>query len=112
VLEQSADSLLSNPLGLIRGGGLRGGRYFETRTTIALRDIVYVPGVRISGAVMEGGGASLTISGSKAAKGRLRFRGNGRVTGVLGGRRINGRIVSLAEPARAAVSAVSKRLSR
>ncbi|HEX6713886.1 MAG TPA: alpha/beta fold hydrolase [Thermoleophilaceae bacterium] len=112
VLEQSADSLLSNPLGLIRGGGLRGGHYFETRTTIALRDVVYVPGVRINGAVTEGGGATLTIDGGNAARGHLRFHGAGRVTGVLGGRSVNGRIRSLSEPARATTAAVSRHLSR
>jgi pimeloyl-ACP methyl ester carboxylesterase len=112
VLEQSADSLLSNPLGAIRGGGLRGGRYFETRTTIALRNVVYIPGVTISGAITEGGAATLTIGGAKAAKGHLRFRGNGRVTGVLDGKAVNGRIISLAEPAQAAAAAVSRHLAR
>jgi pimeloyl-ACP methyl ester carboxylesterase len=111
VLEQSADSLLSNPLGLIRGGGLRGGRYFETRTTIALRNVVYIPGVRISGAVTEGGGATLTIAGGKASRGNLRFRA-GRVTGVLGGRPVSGRIRALAQPARAAAATVSSHLGR
>jgi pimeloyl-ACP methyl ester carboxylesterase len=111
VLEQSADSLLSNPLGQIRGGGLRGGRYFETRTTIAIRNVVYVPGVRVNGAVTEGGGATMTTSGGNAARGHLRFRGN-HVTGVLGGSRIDGRIKSLAEPARAAVASVSTHLGR
>jgi hypothetical protein len=112
VLEQSADSLLSNPLGLIRGGGLRSGRYFETRTTIALRKVVYVPGVRVSGAVTEGGGATLTIDGGKAAHGHLRLYGNGRITGVLGGKAVNGRIHSLAQPARTGSAAVSKHLGR
>jgi hypothetical protein len=111
VLEQSADSLLSNPLGLIRGGGLRGGRYFETRSTIALRNVVYIPGVRITGDVTEGGGASLTIAGGKASRGHLRFK-RGRVTGVLGGRPVNGRILSLAQPARAAAATVSSHLGR
>jgi pimeloyl-ACP methyl ester carboxylesterase len=111
VLEQSADSLLTNPLGLIRGGGLRGGRYFETRNSIDLRNVVYVPGVRINGAVTEGGGASVTITGAKASHGRLRFK-NARVTGVLDGRRIRGRILSLAQPAQTAVAAVSRHLHR
>jgi pimeloyl-ACP methyl ester carboxylesterase len=111
VLEQSADSLLTNPLGLIRGGGLRGGRYFETRTTIALSNVVYVPGVRLNGHIGEGGTARLTISGGHAAHGHLRFRG-GRVTGVLGGRLVSGRILSLAQPAEAASAAVSRRLAR
>src|SRR3954447_6969723 len=111
VLEQSADSLLSNPLGLIRGGGLRGGRYFETRTTIRLRNVVYIPGVRVSGDVFEGGGATLTIAGGEASHGHLRLRG-GHVTGVLAGRRVNGRIRSLAQPAQAASAVVSRHLSR
>jgi hypothetical protein len=112
VLEQSADSLLSNPLGLIHGGGLRGGRYFETRTTIRLRNVVYIPGVRISGDIMEGGGAALTIDGGNAARGHLRFHRGGRVTGVLAGRPVNGRIRSLVQPARAAAAAVSTHLGR
>jgi pimeloyl-ACP methyl ester carboxylesterase len=111
VLEQSADSLLTNPLGLIQGGGLRGGRYFETRTTIRLRDVVYIPGVHISGDVGEGGGAVLNISGGNAANGHLRFRA-GRVSGVLGGRRVSGSINSLASPANSATAAVSRHLSR
>jgi pimeloyl-ACP methyl ester carboxylesterase len=111
VLEQSADSLLTNPLGLIRGGGLRGGHYFETRTTIALRNVVYVPGVRLNGHIGEGGTARLTISGGNAAHGHLHFRG-GRVTGALGGRPVSGRIFSLAEPAEAASAAVSRHLGR
>jgi pimeloyl-ACP methyl ester carboxylesterase len=111
VLEQSADSLLTNPLGLIAGGGLRAGRFYETRTTIRLRGVVYVPGVVISGDVGEGGGAVLRIGGGNAARGNLRFRG-GRVTGVLGGRRVNGSIRSLAQPAETASAAVSRHLSR
>ena len=111
VLEQSADSLLTNPLGLIRGGGLRGGRYFETRTTIRLRDVVFIPGVRISGDVTEGGGATLRIDGGGAAPGHIRFR-RGHVTGVLGGRAVNGRIHSLVKPARASAAAVPQHLGR
>src|SRR3954451_6315523 len=108
-LEQSADSLLSNPLGVIHGGGLRGGRYFETRTTIRLRNVVYVPGVRVSGDVTEGGNATLRIEGGKAARGHLRLRA-GRATGVLGGKRVSGHYNSLAEPAKAATAAVSRHL--
>jgi pimeloyl-ACP methyl ester carboxylesterase len=111
VLEQSADSLLTNPLGLIRGGGLRGGRFFETRTTIRLRDVVFVPGVRINGDIGEGGIATVTIGGGNGSPGQLRFRGR-RVSGVLGGRSVSGRISSLARPARTAAAAVSKHLGR
>jgi hypothetical protein len=111
VLEQSADSLLSNPLGLIRGGGLRGGRFYETRNSIALRDVVYIPGVRVNGFISEGGGATVTLAGAKAAHGTLRFRGN-RVSGVLGGHRLAGRIRSLSQPARAAVARISRHIGR
>jgi pimeloyl-ACP methyl ester carboxylesterase len=111
VLEQSADSLLSDPFGLIRGGGLRGGRFFETRNSIALRNVVYIPGVRVSGAVGEGGGARLTIAGGKASRGHIRIR-DGRVSGVLGGRRVNGRIRSLAEPARAVAALAMRHRAR
>jgi hypothetical protein len=111
VLEESADSLLNDPLGLIRGGGLRGGHFFETLNSIALRNVVYIPGVRVSGLVGERGGARLTIAGSKGSHGHIRIRG-GRVSGVLGGRRVNGRIRSLAEPARAGVARVARNLGR
>jgi len=111
VLEQSADSLLSNPFGLIRGGGLRAGHFFETPNTIALRGVVYVPGVRVNGFIGEGGTATLTVSGSKAAHGSLRFR-HSRVSGTLGGHRVAGRIRSLARPARGAVAGISRHLGR
>src|SRR3954469_12211859 len=111
VLEQSADSLLANPLGLIQGGGLRGGRFFETRTTIHLHDVVYIPGVHVSGDIAEGGGATLSIRGGSGARGHLLLR-DGHVTGVLAGKPVNGRIHSLAEPARAASAAVSRPLGR
>jgi pimeloyl-ACP methyl ester carboxylesterase len=103
VLEQSADALLVDPLGIIRGGGLRGGWFHETRNSIRLRGVVFVQGVHVSGDVMEGGAARLVISGPAAAAGHLRL-GHGRASGVLGGRRVNGRIRSLSSPAFAAVS--------
>jgi hypothetical protein len=103
VLEQSADGLLTNPLGIIRGGGLRGGRYFETRNSIALRDVVYIPGVHVTGQVTEGGTATLQISGKSASRGHIRIS-HGRVTGVLGGSPIRGRLVALSAPAAAAAS--------
>jgi pimeloyl-ACP methyl ester carboxylesterase len=111
VLEQSADALLTNPLGLIRGGGLRGGHFFETSNSIRLDSVIYIPGVIVSGDISEGGAAQLTIAGKNAARGHLRFR-RGRVLGVLGGKRVNGRIRSLSKPARAAAASVSRRLGR
>jgi pimeloyl-ACP methyl ester carboxylesterase len=110
VLSQSADSLLTDPFGELRGGGLRGGTFIETATSIRLRGLVFVPGVTVSGDVFEGGAASLRISGAAAADGRLRFRGS-RVTGVLGGRRVSGRIRSLSRPAQAEISRLSTHLA-
>lgn len=101
VLEQSADTLLLDPLGLIRGGGLRGGRYFEGRNWIQLAGVTYVPGVHVSGRLFSGGRAAIRVRGRAAADGTLRIRG-GRVSGRLDGRRLSGRIRSLARPARAA----------
>jgi len=111
VLEQSADSLLVNPLGLIRGGGLRGGRFFETANSIRLEKVEFIPGVLVSGDVAEGGAARLAVAGPRAAAGHVVIR-HGRVTGVLGGKRVNGRIRSLSQPARAAAAAVLPRLGR
>jgi pimeloyl-ACP methyl ester carboxylesterase len=107
VLKQSADSLLTNPFGLIMGGGLRGGSFHETRTSIALRGVVYVPGVVVNGSAAEGGGSTLRIGGPAAAHGTLRL-GRGRAIGVLGGRRINVRIGPLMRIA----SADSARIAR
>jgi pimeloyl-ACP methyl ester carboxylesterase len=111
VLEQSADALLVDPLGLIRGGGLRGGHFFETRNSIRMAGVVYIPGVHVSGDITEGGAARLTIGGGRALRGHLSFR-RGRVTGTLGGHRVSGRIGSLAQPSRAAAAAVLPRLGR
>ena len=99
VLEQSADSLLLDPLGLIRGGGLRGGRYYEGRNWIQLAGVTYVPGVHVSGRLYSGGRAEVRVGGRAAADGLLTVRG-GRVSGRLDGRRVSGRIRSLARPAR------------
>jgi pimeloyl-ACP methyl ester carboxylesterase len=110
VLEQSADSLLSNPLGIIEGGGLRDGRYYETAHSIELRNVVFLPGVHVTGAVNQGGVATLNISGKAASNGRIRIA-RGRVTGVLGGRRVSGRIGSLAQPASTELARVSRHLA-
>jgi pimeloyl-ACP methyl ester carboxylesterase len=108
VLEQAADALLTNPLGIIRGGGLRGGWFHETSNAVRLHGVVFVEGVHVSGDLREGGNASLVITGPAAATGHLRFV-HGRAIGVLGGKRVNGRIRSLSAPA---FAAVSRHLSR
>jgi len=71
-----------------RAGGLRGGRVVVSNGRIKLLNVVFVPGVKVSGTVpVDGSRQTLRISGSKAARGRL-VVGTTTITGVLGGRRI------------------------
>jgi pimeloyl-ACP methyl ester carboxylesterase len=72
-----------------RAGGLRGGTITATKGGVRLRRVQYVPGVIVSGTMADDGPARLRISGPAAANGRLTFRQSGRVTGRLGGRRVN-----------------------
>lgn len=77
-------ALLSDP-GDLRGGGLRGGSFALSRAGLVLRDVVYVPGVRVSGRVGDRGVLRVAARG---ASGTLRVRPDGRLVGELGGRRI------------------------
>jgi pimeloyl-ACP methyl ester carboxylesterase len=74
-----------------RLGGLRGGRAtVSSRGTLTLTNVVYVPGVLVSGSVpLDSTRAqTLHIKGDKGAHGTLRVT-PARITGVVGGRRIN-----------------------
>jgi hypothetical protein len=106
VLEQSADSLLIDPFGYLRGGGLRSGFYYETAEAIVLRGVEFVPGVRVDGTIGQHGAADVRVSGRAASDGRLRFRGS-RAAGVLDGRRVAANTVRSS-----ASSLVSRHLSR
>jgi pimeloyl-ACP methyl ester carboxylesterase len=89
---------------LARGGGLRGGRYrIDGRNRLHLSEVVFVPGVRVSGSVRRFGG--------RRESGRLRLAG--RVTGVLSlhGRRVSGRVGGRRVRAVLATGAVSAKLS-
>ncbi len=82
-----------------RAGGLRGGRIVVRNEILTLFSVVYVPGVKVSGSVpLSGGRQRLTISGSKAAKGKLTVTSS-TITGRLGGRKIS--LVAQAAAARA-----------
>ena len=74
-------------------GGLRGGSFNLGDTSIALRALVYVPGVKVSGRLdaftYQG---VLRVSGSKASRGSLRIGRKGLITGTLDGRAIRSRI--------------------
>ncbi len=82
-------------------GGLRSGYAKVSRNSFTLHGYEYVPGVRISGTAQSSGAASrLTVSGSKAAKGRLKItaqcaRG---ISGRLGGRKISVRPATARAP--------------
>lgn len=74
-------------------GGLRGGAFTVEDTHIALRALVYVPGVKVSGRLdgftWQG---TVRVGGSKASKGTLRIGPRGVITGELDGRRIRSRM--------------------
>jgi pimeloyl-ACP methyl ester carboxylesterase len=72
-------------------GGLRGGRARVSPTgTITLTKVVYVPGVEVSGTVPlnADGTQTLRVGGAKAARGTLVIT-PGRISGRLGGRRVD-----------------------
>jgi pimeloyl-ACP methyl ester carboxylesterase len=72
-------------------GGLRGGYARLTRKTATLKDFSFVAGVQLSASFPLRDGrlqsARITISGSQAAAGTVRFGGSStRIAGTLGGR--------------------------
>jgi len=74
-----------------RLGGLRGGRAIVASTgTITLQKVVYVPGVEVSGTVPLDAGAAQTlrVGGAKSVRGNLTIT-PARITGTLGGRRVD-----------------------
>ena len=74
-----------------RAGGLRGGSYRATEEVLTLRSFEAVPGVQLSGR-LRNKRASLRITGGAAARGRITIERTGRLTGVLGGRRVRTRL--------------------
>jgi pimeloyl-ACP methyl ester carboxylesterase len=84
-----------------RFGGLRGGIVTQSSTGVTLRRVVVVPGVRVSGRFPSRGNAVVTVSGPSAARGRLTFTPGGRLTGRLGGVRIDLRARNIASAASA-----------
>jgi pimeloyl-ACP methyl ester carboxylesterase len=80
-------------------GGLRSGYAKVSRSSFTLHNYEYVPGVKVTGTAQASGAASkLTISGSKAAHGRLKItpqcaRG---ISGRLDGRKVSAKPASAA----------------
>jgi pimeloyl-ACP methyl ester carboxylesterase len=85
-----------------RTGGLRGGRATVRDGVLTLFDVVYVPGVKVSGSVpLLGGAQVLRVRGSKAAHGALTVT----ATSISG--QLDGRTISVASRA-AAVARVAQ----
>jgi pimeloyl-ACP methyl ester carboxylesterase len=77
-----------------RGGGLRGGRFAQGEDSLRLSNVVFVPGVLVSGTLSLGTEeaewvGTLRVSGDAAADGELTIRRDGSVTGVLDGQRVS-----------------------
>jgi pimeloyl-ACP methyl ester carboxylesterase len=94
LLDTSRQALRTALNGRSRSGGLRGGTLAIGRG-VTLRSIEVVRGVRVSGTLRVEGttvvGARLTVTGPAAAPGVVSLRGR-RLTGTLGGRRIDERL--------------------
>lgn len=74
--------------GGLRFGGLRAGWADATSRGLTLHDYSYVPGVLVSGRIVEGE-AVLRIGGTAAAPGTLRLRAHRTLAGTLGGQRVS-----------------------
>jgi hypothetical protein len=75
--------------GPLRGGGLRGGRFRAGTRGLSIDRAVFVPGVRVSGRLLNRAArlGTFRVSGSPAVSGVVQYRGGGVMTGRVGGRR-------------------------
>jgi pimeloyl-ACP methyl ester carboxylesterase len=81
-------------------GGLRGGHVRFAARGLVLRNVEYVPGVRVSG-VLKGERrvrGVLRVSGGQGASGRLRLRSSRLLVGRLEGRHVRHRVPARAVP--------------
>jgi pimeloyl-ACP methyl ester carboxylesterase len=69
-------------------GGLRAGHATAASNGFDLRRVEFVPGVVVSGHVPAAGSATLTVTGTGAAHGRLTFSRSGSVSGTLDGHKV------------------------
>ena len=113
VLEDAVTELIYAPddPDLARGGGLRHGHYrIGGGGTLLLREVAYVPGVRITGRIRRFGerrqSGRLRISGPGVPAGLLQVSGK-RVEGTLGGRRVRATL-RLVPPSPAAAAAAAR----
>jgi pimeloyl-ACP methyl ester carboxylesterase len=111
VLEDAVTELIYAPddPDLARGGGLRHGHYrIAGGGTLLLREVAYVPGVRLTGRIRRFGerrqSGRLRISGPGTPAGLLQVSGK-RVTGTLGRRRVRATLRLVPPSPRAAAAA-------
>jgi pimeloyl-ACP methyl ester carboxylesterase len=80
--------------GAVRGGGLRAGKFRVGSAGLFVDDIVFVPGVHVSGRLLNRAGriGTIKVSGSRAVAGKVVYRGRGIVTGRIGGRNFRVRL--------------------
>lgn len=85
---------LDRPADSVRAGGLRAGFFVDRGDARLVRNFSYVPGVRISGAVTPDDrlAGRISVHGRFASRGILTVTRRGTVAGVLGGRRVQGRL--------------------
>jgi pimeloyl-ACP methyl ester carboxylesterase len=89
--QASTQALLSfnrGDAGVVRGGGLRAGKFRVGNAGLFMDDIVFVPGVHVSGRLLNRAGriGTMTVSGSRAVAGTIVYHGRRIVTGRIGGR--------------------------
>jgi hypothetical protein len=90
------------------GGGLRGGYWTISGDRLVLRRYEAVDGVTLTGS--GNNSIRIRVAGSKAARGTVTLRSGGRLSGTLGGRRIDLRLG--APDIAAAKAAAARKLAR
>jgi pimeloyl-ACP methyl ester carboxylesterase len=85
---QALLSFDSDDASAIRGGGLRAGYFRAGNTGLSITRVVFVPGVRVSGRLLNRAGriGRIRVSGSSAVRGTIVYGGRGIVRGRIGGR--------------------------
>jgi pimeloyl-ACP methyl ester carboxylesterase len=91
---QALLSFNTGDTGAVRGGALRAGRFRVGNAGMSIDRAVYVPGVRVSGRLLNRAGrvGSFRVSGTSGLSGVVEYRGGGIITGTIGGRRFRVRI--------------------
>jgi pimeloyl-ACP methyl ester carboxylesterase len=95
--QASTQALLSfnrGDTGVVRGGGLRGGHFRVGNSGLSIDEVVFVPGLRVSGRLLNRAGriGTIKVHGSRAVVGKIVYGGRGIVRGRIGGTRFRVRL--------------------